>query len=106
MLGHHVLVQIDQQHVRVFVHGPVEAVVEGGEQALRPDLLLRDHVQLPRQHGDEAAVGVVPQDAAHLVADRVVVEGEVFHAHEAVQFDEFEDLHLLEADERDICMNL
>ena len=90
---HNQLVQVDHEQILAVEHVPVEAVVERGEDALRPDLFLRGHVQLPpRQHVHQALVGVAPQDAVHLVADRVVVEGEVGHAQQPVDLDEFNQL--------------
>ena len=43
------LVQVHHHQILDCLHVPVEAVVQGGKQALRPDLLLGDHVQLPGQ---------------------------------------------------------
>lgn len=102
MSRYNVLVEVNQSDVRIAIHAPVEAVVERGKQPLRTYLLLRHHVELPRQQGDNAAPHVVPQDAADGRAQRVVVEREVFHAQEGVQFQELQHLKGLDANEGDV----
>lgn len=95
MMGHDVFVQVDQQHVRIFVHGAVQAVVQRCEQAFCADFFLGHHVQLPGQQGHHAFLHVVLQNAINLVADRVVVKREVLHAQYPVQFDKFQYLKRL-----------
>lgn len=50
---------------------------------------------MPRQQSHDAPADVVLQDATNLRAYRVIVEREVVHSEDAVEFDEFQNLRRL-----------
>ena len=47
---------------------------------------------MPRKHVYQPLVGVASQDAVNLVADRVIVEGEMGHTQQPVDLYEFDQL--------------
>lgn len=107
------------------IHRTVETVIKRGEQPLGSNLLLRFHLQIPRQQLDgywrwsrivdcrifiacarprrwndskvlrDFAAHVVLQDAVRLRSNRVIVEREVRHAKQTIQFEKFQHVKCL-----------
>lgn len=75
------------------VHVPVKAVVERSKDSFRSNFLLWCDIQfVPGQNIHEPLVDITTQDAVHLESNRMIVESEVRHSKQSVEFDKLNQL--------------